>query len=119
MRWTLRSIPANSRSTILIAPPPLHRDLSGFDFGRSCVVREPIAELASLGFIDDARNILFIGGSGKGRLRLATAIGVPGISRQGRRGPALAPPVQELRHTDVMTANSSLGQWGGGLVMPT
>jgi hypothetical protein len=41
---------------------PVHRDLAGFDFERSCVERKLITELADLGFADEAHNVVFIGG---------------------------------------------------------
>lgn len=64
---------------------PVHRDLAGFDFAQSPVDRKLIQELAELGFTDEAHNVVFIGGPGTGKTHLATAIGVAGISRHGRR----------------------------------
>jgi DNA replication protein DnaC len=64
---------------------PVHRDLSGFDFERSCVERKRIMELADLAFADQAHNVVFIGGPGTGKTHLATALGVSGICRHGRR----------------------------------
>ena len=64
---------------------PVHRDLAGFDFAQSCVERTLITELADLGFTDEARNVVFIGGPGTGKSHLATALGVSGITRHGRR----------------------------------
>ena len=64
---------------------PLHRDLAGFDFGQSCVDRRLISELADLSFTEAAHNVVFIGGPGTGKTHLATALGVSGIARHGRR----------------------------------
>ena len=64
---------------------PLHRDLAGFDFGQSCVDRRLISELADLSFTEAAHNVVFIGGPGTGKTHLATALGVSGITRHGRR----------------------------------
>ena len=64
---------------------PVHRDLAGFDFGQSCVERKLITGLADLSFTDQAHNVVFIGGPGTGKTHLATALGVSGITRHGRR----------------------------------
>ena len=64
---------------------PVHRDLAGFDFGQSCVERKLITALADLSFTDQAHNVVFIGGPGTGKTHLATALGVSGITRHGRR----------------------------------
>jgi DNA replication protein DnaC len=64
---------------------PLHRDLAGFDFEACPVDRRLVTELADLGFTEAAHNAVLIGGPGTGKTHLATAIGVCGITRHGRR----------------------------------
>jgi len=64
---------------------PIHRDLAGFNFEQSCVDRKLITELADLSFTEEASNVVFIGGPGTGKTHLATALGVSGITRHGRR----------------------------------
>ena len=64
---------------------PTHRDLAGFDFTASKVDRPLVEQLADLSFTDAAHNAVFIGGPGTGKTHLATAIGVAGISRHGKR----------------------------------
>ena len=64
---------------------PIHRDLASFDFAQSCVDHRLISELADLNFTEDAHNVVHIGGPGTGKTHLATALGVSGISRHGRR----------------------------------
>jgi DNA replication protein DnaC len=64
---------------------PVHRDLAGFDFGSSKVERALVVQLADLSFTDAAHNAVFIGGQGTGKTHLATAIGVAGITRHGKR----------------------------------
>jgi DNA replication protein DnaC len=64
---------------------PVHRDLAGFDFEASKVDRKLIHTLAEMTFTDAAHNVVLVGGPGTGKTHLATAIGVAGITRHGRR----------------------------------
>lgn len=64
---------------------PVHRDLAGFDFTVSPVDRKLIHQLAELAFTEEAHNAVLVGGPGTGKSHLATAIGVSGISRHGKR----------------------------------
>ena len=64
---------------------PVHRDLAGFEFEQSKVDRQLIGDLSDLGFTTAAHNVVFIGGTGTGKTHLATALGVSGITRHGKR----------------------------------
>ena len=64
---------------------PVHRDLAGFVFEGSPVDRKLIHTLAELAFTDAAQNVVLVGGPGTGKTHLATAIGVSGITRHGKR----------------------------------
>jgi DNA replication protein DnaC len=64
---------------------PVHRDLAGFDFEVSPVDRKLVTTLATTAFTDDAHNVVLVGGPGTGKTHLATAIGVAGITRHGKR----------------------------------
>jgi DNA replication protein DnaC len=64
---------------------PVHRDLAGFDFEQSKVDQRLIMELSDLAFTDAARNVVFIGGTGTGKTHLATALGIGGITGNGKR----------------------------------
>ena len=64
---------------------PVHRDLAGFDFGQSKVDESLIKELADLAFTEAGHNVVFIGGTGTGKTHLATALGISGITRHGRK----------------------------------
>ncbi len=64
---------------------PVHRDMAGFDFELSPVDRKLVSSLASTAFTEDAHNAVLVGGPGTGKTHLATAIGVSGISKHGKR----------------------------------
>jgi DNA replication protein DnaC len=64
---------------------PVHRDLAGFDYSQSKVDESLIKELADLAFTEEGHNVVFIGGTGTGKTHLATALGVSGITRHGRK----------------------------------
>jgi DNA replication protein DnaC len=64
---------------------PMHRDLAGFDFTVSQVDKVLIQRLSDLAFTDDAQNAVFIGGPGTGKTHLATALGISGLTRHGKR----------------------------------
>ena len=64
---------------------PVHRDMAGFDFDVSPVDRKLVGTLATTDFTDDAHNVVLVGGPGTGKTHLATAIGVSGITRHGKR----------------------------------
>ncbi len=64
---------------------PLHRDLAGFDFEGATVDETLVKQLADLSFTDQAHNVVLIGGPGTGKTHLAIALGVTGITQQGRR----------------------------------
>ncbi len=64
---------------------PVHRDLAGFDFEVSPVDRKLVSQLATTAFTDAAHNVVLVGGPGTGKTHLATAIGVAGITKHGKR----------------------------------
>lgn len=64
---------------------PVHRDLATFDFDASPVDRKLVVQLAETHFTEAAHNAVLVGGPGTGKTHLATAIGVAGITRHGKR----------------------------------
>lgn len=64
---------------------PVHRDLAGFDFMVSQVDQRLVHKLADLSFTQDSKNVLLIDGPGTGKTHLATALGISGLSRHGKR----------------------------------
>ena len=68
-----------------VAKFPVHPDLAGFDFEVSPVDRKLVTTLATTAFTDDAHNAVLVGGPGTGKTHLATAVGVSGITKHGKR----------------------------------
>jgi DNA replication protein DnaC len=64
---------------------PAYRDLAGFEFTDSQVDEALIRALHRCEFIDDAQNVVFVGGPGTGKTHLATAIAVQAIQHHRLR----------------------------------
>lgn len=72
------------RYQIQAAKFPIHRDLVGFVWQESPLPQAQIQQLASAAFMEEAHNLILVGGTGTGKTHLATAIGVAAI-HQGQR----------------------------------
>ena len=68
-----------------IAKFPAHRDLVGFDFSESSVNEDLVRSLHRCEFMDEAQNIVLVGGPGTGKTHLATAIGIQAIAHHRKR----------------------------------
>lgn len=67
---------------LMISHFPFHKTLDDFDFTyQPSINRNQILDLASLRFVEETENILFIGSSGVGKTHLAVSIGMECSSR--------------------------------------
>ena len=63
---------------------PIHRSFTGFDWKESVLSESQIQIFAGAGFMDEAHNLILVGGTGTGKTHLATALGVAAI-HEGKR----------------------------------
>ncbi|MCP4238421.1 MAG: ATP-binding protein [Aestuariibacter sp.] len=68
-----------------VARFPAYRDLSGFDFSQSEVNEALILALHRCEFLEEAQNVVLVGGPGTGKTHLATAIAVQAIQHHHKR----------------------------------
>jgi len=64
---------------------PAYRDLAGFDFSLSQASEATVRQLHRCEFIDQAQNVVLVGGPGTGKTHLATALGVQVIEHHRQR----------------------------------
>jgi DNA replication protein DnaC len=64
---------------------PAYRDLNGFDFASSEINEALVRQLHRCDFLDEANNIVLVGGPGTGKTHVATAIGVQAIEHHHKR----------------------------------
>lgn len=63
---------------------PIHRDFSGFGWEDIPLPQSRLEKLACADFMDNARNLVLVGGTGTGKTHVATALGVSAI-HHGKR----------------------------------
>ena len=68
-----------------VARFPAYRDLSGFDFSQSEVNEALIKALHRCEFMEEAQNVVLVGGPGTDKTHLATAIAVQAIQHHHKR----------------------------------
>lgn len=68
-----------------VARFPAYRDLAGFDFSHSEVNEALVLQLHRCEFLEDANNVVLVGGPGTGKTHIATALGVQAIEHHHRR----------------------------------
>ena len=64
---------------------PAYRDLAGFQFEHSDVNEALVRQLHRGDFMDQAQNVVLVGGPGTGKTHIATALGVHAIEHLHRR----------------------------------
>jgi DNA replication protein DnaC len=64
---------------------PAYKDLTGFDFTSSQVNEALVRQLHRCEFIDNADNIVLVGGHGTGKTHLATALGVQAVEHHRKK----------------------------------
>jgi DNA replication protein DnaC len=67
-----------------VAKFPIHRDLVDFSWDETPLSQLQIEQLATAKFMDDAHNLILVGGTGTGKTHLATALGVAAIHHEKR-----------------------------------
>jgi DNA replication protein DnaC len=68
-----------------VARFPSYKDLTGFDFASSDINEATVRQLHRGEFIENAENVVLIGGPGTGKSHVATAIGVQAIEHHRRK----------------------------------
>ena len=64
---------------------PAYKDLTGFDFASSEANEALVRQLHRCEFIDDADNVVLVGGPGTGKTHLATALGVQAVEHHRKK----------------------------------
>ena len=68
-----------------VARFPAYRDLAGFDFSHSEINEALVRQLHRCEFLENANNVVLVGGPGTGKTHIATALGVQAIEHHHRR----------------------------------
>ncbi len=63
---------------------PIHRSFTDFNWKESSLSASQLQVFAGAGFMDEAHNLILVGGTGTGKTHLATAIGIAAI-HEGKR----------------------------------
>ncbi len=72
------------RYQLKIAKFPIHRSFTEFNWQESALSESQMQVFASAGFMEEAHNLILVGGTGTGKTHLATAIGNAAI-HEGKR----------------------------------
>jgi DNA replication protein DnaC len=94
---------------------PAYRDLNCFDFASSQVNEAPVRQLHRCDFLEQANNIVLVGGPGTGKTHIATAIGVQAIEHHQKRVRFFS-TVELVNALEQEKARGRAGQIAGRLV---
>lgn len=72
------------RYQLRVARFPIHRDFIDFNWDETVLSQATLEQLATTGFMDEAHNLILVGGTGTGKTHIVTALGISAI-HQGRR----------------------------------
>jgi DNA replication protein DnaC len=64
---------------------PAYKDMAGFDFASSEVSEALVKQLHAGTFVDDAHNVVLIGGPGTGKTHIATALAVQAVMHNRKK----------------------------------
>ncbi len=88
---------------------PAYRDLSSFEFAEASVDAALVKALHRCEFIDNAENVVFIGGPGTGKTHLATAIGIQAIMHHHLRVRCFS-TIELVNQLEIEKANGKPGK---------
>jgi DNA replication protein DnaC len=88
---------------------PVHRDLASFDFKQSVANEALIQQLHRCEFMEQADNVVLVGGPGTGKTHLATAFGIQAI-RQWRRRVRFFSTIELVNTLELEKAAGKQGQ---------
>jgi len=93
---------------------PAYRDLNGFDFAISEVNETLVRQLHRCEFLDDAHNVVLVGGPGTGKTHIATALGIQAIEHHRKRVRFFS-TVELVNALELEKAQGKAGQIAGRL----
>ena len=94
---------------------PAYKDLAGFDFTASEVNEATVRQLHRCEFLEDAHNVVLIGGPGTGKTHLATALGVQAVEHH-RKKVRFFSTVELVNTLEQEKAKGKAGQIAEGLL---